>query len=199
MLWASSSFDCLSRVRCCEVHEIWRRTTHAARAEAHLSLCRFATRCSTLARGMDVLPPPTLSEDVLATLNAASRLAFFALSKIYSTVRFSPRSRIFSCSAGDEAASDAVESVLSCNGACGSAHSATQRCSRSSRADVRGRQRRWRLVEVQRSMRCSAHLSQHHISSPRVPYFSATRPQACEHELTPFTLRRPQHSPLLSP
>nr|CRX79253.1 hypothetical protein ls5931a1_00061 [Leucosporidium scottii] len=34
---------------------------------------------------MDVLPPPTLSEDLMATLNAASRLTYFVLSHAYST------------------------------------------------------------------------------------------------------------------
>lgn len=50
---------------------------------------------------MDVLPPPTLSEDVMATLNAASRLTYFLLSKIYALVRSSPAFGL--CSALDDA------------------------------------------------------------------------------------------------
>lgn len=40
-----------------------------------------------LSANMDALPSPTLSEDFMATLNAASRLSYFALSQTYALVR----------------------------------------------------------------------------------------------------------------
>lgn len=85
---------------------------------------------------MDVLPPPTLSEDLMATLNAASRLTYFVLSHIYSTVRFPAAASPFQSNAGCCSGFGHAQRWRRIGDACKPALSAGEAVQRPERADV---------------------------------------------------------------